>query len=205
MLIASAAAPQGLPKAATAAPKKQIPDRRAAAPAPRPQTPPLAVNQALAVPQPEVLLLMLRSAIVALHHANMTNNYAVLRELGGPGLQRFSASQLSDAFADLRSPSLNLSPVIVVTPQVVEVPTITPEGLLRLVGYFPTQPLQIHFETVFEPVNGEWKLFGLTVGAAPPKAQMTAPRQPTPSLSSKAPASAAAVHAPAEVPKAKQR
>jgi hypothetical protein len=164
LLIDGAAAPQELSKAATASLKKALPDRRAAAPAPRPQTPPLTASQSLTVPQPEVLLVMLRSAIVALHHANKTNNYTVLRELGGPGLQRFSAAELSDAFADLRSHSLNLLPVAVVTPQVVEVPTITPEGLLRLVGYFPTQPLQIHFETAFERVDGEWKLFGLTVG-----------------------------------------
>jgi hypothetical protein len=177
VLVVGSAAPAELPNARAASPKKQLPDRGAPAPAPGSRTPPPAASQALAVPPPEALLLMLRSALVALDHANKTNNYTVLRQLGGPGLQKFSAAQLSDIFGDLRSKAINLSPVAVATPQVVEVPTITQAGLLRLVGYFPTRPLQIHFETAFEPVNGEWKLFGLTVSSAPP------PRRPsTPSL-----------------------
>lgn len=41
-------------------------------------------------------------------------------------------------------------------------------GLLRLVGYFPTQPLQIQFEILFQPIDGQWRIFGLTVRTAAP-------------------------------------
>jgi hypothetical protein len=110
---------------------------------------------------------MLRTTLLALDHANKTNNYAVLRALGGPELQKFSPEQLSQVFADLRNRGIDLSPVAIVTPQVSEAPQITPEGLLLLVGYFPTRPLQIQFQVAFQSVGGQWKIFGLTVKASP--------------------------------------
>ena len=142
-----------------AAPKKATPP----APDQLPQTPASA-----AVPPAEVLLVLLRTSLLALDHANKVNDYRVLRALGAPELQKFSPEQLGQLFAGLRTANIDLSPVAVITPQVVEPPLVTPQGLLRLVGYFPTQPLQIQFEIVFQPINGQWRVFGLTVRAAVP-------------------------------------
>jgi hypothetical protein len=135
-----------------------------------------------AVPAPGVLLVMVRSAMIALDHANRTGNYTVLRELGGPGLQRHSSAQLSTMFANLRNHRIDLLPTAIVTPQLTQQPSVTPEGLLLLVGFFPTQPRQIQFEVVYQPVGGEWKLFGLNVGvaaAASPAPQAAPAPQPT--------------------------
>jgi hypothetical protein len=120
----------------------------------------------VAVPPPEVLLVLLRTSLLALDHANKVNDYAVLRALGAPELQKFSPEQLSHMFAGLRASHVDLSPVAVITPQVLEPPQITPQGLLKMLGYFPTQPLQIQFEILFQPINGQWRIFGLTVRAA---------------------------------------
>lgn len=124
----------------------------------------------IAVPKPEVLLLLVRSALIALDHANRTGNYTVLRELGGPGLQQNSSAQLSNAFASLRAQNVDLLPVAVVTPQLTKTPSVSAEGLLELFGLFPMQPRPVEFHIVYQPVNGQWKLFGLTVRLAAPQA-----------------------------------
>jgi hypothetical protein len=120
--------------------------------------------QTIAVPSAAVLLVLVRSALIALDHANRTGNYTVLRELGGPGLQRHSSADLSNAFANLRNQRVDLLPVAIATPQLIQTPSVSPEGLLRMVGFFPAQPRQIHFEVVYQAVGGQWKLFGLNVG-----------------------------------------
>jgi hypothetical protein len=150
-----------------------------------------AINKAppqptIAVPQPEVLLVLIRSALIGLDHANRTGNYTVLRELGGPGLQQNSSAQLSNAFSSLRAQNVDLLPVAIVTPQITKTPSVSAEGLLQLVGVFPMQPRPIEFHIVYQPVNGQWKLFGLTVrlvapqASAPEAAAIPAPKAPPP-------------------------
>lgn len=137
-------------------------------------------QQTIAVPPPEVLLVLVRSALIALDQANKTGNYTVLRDLGAPSLQAHSSAQLGIAFANLRNQQVDLLPVAILTPQLKESPSISPEGLLKLSGHFPTKPRSIDFDVVYQAVGGQWKLFGLTVrlqaqpssspGAALPKA-----------------------------------
>jgi hypothetical protein len=147
-----------------------------------PPKPAAPAASGLAVPQPEVLLLLIRSALIALDHANRTGNYTVLRELGGPGLQRHPSLQLANIFANLRAQKVDLLPAAVVTPQLTQPPSVSPEGLLQLVGYFPTQPRQIQFQIVYQPADGQWKLYGLNVNVvtvqAPAPQASTAPPPP---------------------------
>jgi hypothetical protein len=135
----------------------------------------------LAVPQPEVLLVLIRLSLVALRDAVQTGNFTVLRDLGAPTFQAAnSAAQLGTIFADLRNRNIDLSPVVVVTPEMSEPPAITAENLLRLVGYFPTKPLQIKFQMLFQPVNGQWRLFGMSVDVVhplPPAATAAVPKK----------------------------
>jgi hypothetical protein len=172
-LLAEPAAAQQTPKAAD--PKGAPPPSGAgktAAPAKQKPNP----TPTIAVPAPEVLLVLVRSALIALDHANRTGNYTVLRELGGPGLQRHSSAQLGGIFASLRNQQVDLLPVAIVTPQLTRPPSVSPEGLLQLVGFFPTQPRQIQFQIVYQPVDGQWRLFGLNV-------TVTAAQQPPPQAS----------------------
>jgi hypothetical protein len=128
-----------------------------------------------------VLLVLVRSAIIALDHANRTDNYTVFRELGGPGLQRHSSAQLRTVFASLRQQQeVDLLVVAILTPQLTQAPSVSPEGLLQLVGFFPTQPRQIQFHIVYQPAAGQWRLFGLNVTlSGAPQASATAAPQPT--------------------------
>ena len=55
------------------------------------------------MPAPDVLVMMVRSTLVAVNQANFTGNYSVLRGLMTPALQaRASAAQFAKAFANLR-------------------------------------------------------------------------------------------------------
>jgi hypothetical protein len=120
-----------------------------------------------AVPGPELLLLLVRTAMIGIDQANKTGNYAVLREMGGPGLRAYTVSQLAKVFEGLRQHKIDLAPAAVVTPELIEQPVISSEGLLTLAGLFPTKPLQIQFRFVYQADHGSWKPFGLSVSMVP--------------------------------------
>lgn len=48
-------------------------------------------------------------------------------------------------------------------PQLTASPAIEKNGMLRLTGYFPTQPLRIAFDLLFQNVDHNWRLFGISV------------------------------------------
>ena len=59
---------------------------------------------------------------------------------------------------------MDLAFVNIVAPQLTEPPSLDQaKGFLRLKGYFPTQPVQINFEMIYQAVGGRWRLFGLSV------------------------------------------
>ncbi|MGZ9410872.1 MAG: hypothetical protein ACXW3J_09640, partial [Methylocystis sp.] len=127
------------------------------------------------------VLILVRSTLLALDHANKTGNYTVLRELGAPGFQVNTAARLAEIFADQRRDSLDLSGVAAIDPQLSLLPQIEANGFMRLAGFFPSIPKSVNFEMMFAPVDGQWRLFGLSVAlgqsgpAAPPP-----PAAPTP-------------------------
>ena len=124
--------------------------------------------------------MLIRTTLVALNQAVYTGNFTVLRDLGSPAFQAAnSPAQLGQIFASLRNKNIDLSPVVVVTPEVSEPPLITQEHMLRLVGSFPTKPLQIQFQMLFQPVNGQWRLFGMAVNTAVPPAAPPAAKAAT--------------------------
>jgi len=126
-----------------------------------------AGKTALSETSPELMLLMVRTTMIALDQANKTGNYSVLRKLGGPGLQRATPEQLAKTFEVLRAAKVDLAPASIVTPELSETPAISPEGLLNLTGFFPTRPSQIQFRLVFEAVGDAWKPYGLSVSLVP--------------------------------------
>ncbi|MET4258164.1 hypothetical protein ABIC09_003106 [Bradyrhizobium sp. S3.12.5] len=67
---------------------------------------------------------------------------------------------------------LDLSGVAVIDPQLSLLPQIEPNGLLHMAGFFPSAPSQVNFELLFAPVEGQWRVFGvsLSVGQSAPVA-----------------------------------
>jgi hypothetical protein len=112
------------------------------------------------------LAILIKSAIVAVQHANSTGNYSVLRDLGTPGFrERFDQAKLTAIFASFRARGINLSPVLMLLPNLTKPAEMTPQGQLRVFGTFPTRPLQIQYALVFQQQDGAWRLDGIAVDA----------------------------------------
>ena len=142
----------------------------------------VAAAPALAEAQPKPaqinrngVLILVRSTLLALDHANKTGNYTVLRDLGAPEFQNNSAAKLAEIFAGQRRDNLDLSGVAAVDPQLTLLPQIEPNGLLHMKGFFPAVQSQMVFELLYAPVNNQWRLFGVSVGMTP-----ASPGAPTP-------------------------
>jgi hypothetical protein len=139
------------------------------------------------------VLILTRSVLLALDQANKTGNYTVLRDLGSPNFQANSAAGLGDIFAAQRKQALDFSAVAVLEPQLTLLPRIEPNGMLHMAGFFPSAPLQVNFELLFEPVNRQWKIFGVSVNltaggpAAPDKPAVDKPKPPKASPPPEAP------------------
>jgi hypothetical protein len=135
------------------------------------------------------VLMLVRSTLLALDQANKTGNYTVLRDLGAPGFQVNTAARLAEIFAKQRNDNLDLAGVAVIEPQLSLLPQIEPNGLMRMAGFFPSVPSQVNFELIFAPVNGQWKLFGISVSVtqAGPVAPPAAPTPPAAQPKAKAP------------------
>ena len=62
--------------------------------------------------------------------------------------------------------------------QLTAAPRIEQNNMLRLTGYFPTQPLRINFDMLFQNAGGQWRLFGLSVATPQAPAQSDASQAP---------------------------
>lgn len=109
------------------------------------------------------VMMLVRSALLALDHANKSGNYTVLRDIGAPGFQANTAARLSEIFAKLRNDKIDLSGVAVIEPQLSLLPQIEPNGMMRMAGFFPSVPSQVNFDLLYAPVDGQWRLFGISV------------------------------------------
>ena len=162
-------------------------EKRQHAPAPQPAAEAPKQKQQITIGSVE-LALLIKSAIMALQQANQTGNYSVLRDLGTPVFrERFDQAKLTAAFANLRSRNVNLSPVMILTPNLTKQPELTPENQLHLVGDFPTQPLKIQYELLFLSIDGVWRIEGIAIDAVPAAnaAQASAAPAPAPATPAK--------------------
>jgi hypothetical protein len=87
----------------------------------------------------------------------------VLRELAAPRFQaRNSAADLAIIFTDLRKRNFDLYSAALLAPQLNTVPQTDANKVVRLTGYFPTRPLQIAFDLMFDSINGQWRVLGIS-------------------------------------------
>jgi hypothetical protein len=134
---------------AEAAPKQQQPAPKAQAPKP-------------AQIDRNGVLILIRSALLALDQANKTGNC----DLGSPDFQANSAARLAEIFAQQRRDNIDLSGVAVIDPQLTLLPQIEANGMMHTAGFFPSVPTQVNFELAYAPVDGRWRLFGISVSFA---------------------------------------
>jgi len=121
------------------------------------------------------VLILIRSTLLALAHANATGNYTVLRDLGAPSFQAVNtAARLSEIFSNLRAQRLDLSQLAVLEPQLTTPPQLDARGLLRIEGTYLTIP-PLTFSLAFESVAGQWRLFGVSLNSGQPAVVLTSP------------------------------
>jgi hypothetical protein len=150
---------------------EQVPPKQA-----EPETQPV---QRLPMPSDDGLLMMIQSALIALNQANVTGNYAVLRDMAAPSFQKAnSLTRLTEFFAELRHRNLDLSPIVLLQPRLLRNPEINGQGMLRVTGFFPTAPERVNFDLFFRPVDGRWRLFGIGVTTTRVEQAVAAPAKP---------------------------
>ena len=142
--------------------------------------PPGTAQQANAPPDrvsgPEISTLI-RSTVLAVHHANVTGNYTVLRDLGDNYFRTVNtAVRLGEIFREVRQSDINLAETVLFDPFVTEKPVISPNGVLQIEGFFPTEPMGIVFKLGFRYEFGRWRIFSLSIGAQPLKELQAARR-----------------------------
>ena len=155
-------------------------------PPPQPQGQQVPV-QPLPMPNGDWMMMMILSSVVALNQANATGNYSVLHAMAAPGFQQANPPErLAEIFSKLRSRNLDLTPVLLYQPKLYRKPEMSAQGMLRITGFFPTKPERVNFDLIYQPVEGRWRLFGISVTTAPAQAASPVPQTQT------APAAAAA-------------
>ena len=149
------------------------------------------------IDRPGAFLLM-RNALLALDHANKTNEYGVFRAIASTAFQVNTAARLSEIFAGQRREGLNLAYAAILEPRWTVEPQIEASGMIHMAGYFEVNPVPVVFDLLFTQQNGQWMLFGLSVGLAQPAPQAAVPAAPAPAP---APAKAAEAKPAAPAPK----
>jgi hypothetical protein len=152
-----------------------------------------------AMPSAPQLAILVQTAVVALSQANLTNNYTVLYALAAPDFQQNNTPEkLAQVFANVRK--IDLTPVILYSPQLSRPPVIDDKGMLRLTGFYKTAPQQVLFDILYQPVEGRWRLYGISVGTQAAQPAQAAPVAAAPGAAP--PAAAPAEPAAAEKKKA---
>jgi hypothetical protein len=147
----------------------------------RPAPPGTAAPQQQLPVSLEQALYLIRSTLLTLNDANRTGNYTVLRDLAAPDFQaRNTAADLAQVFSDLRRRNFDLFSVALAAPQLTAAPALDNNKMLRLAGFFPTRPLQINFDLLFQNVGGQWRLFGVSVATPQAQALAQQPEAETP-------------------------
>jgi hypothetical protein len=132
-----------------------------------------------ALPRPADLLVLIRNHIIALNQANLTGNYSVLHDMAAPGFQQAnSLDKLRSVFAVLRDRQIDLAPVAVIDPKLSRPAAVDQNGMLRLTGFFPSEPERVNFDMAFQIAGGQWRLFG--VGLNTSREVASAPPTPAP-------------------------
>jgi hypothetical protein len=150
---------QAQPPSPQSAPAHPAPQAQPA-PAPAQQGPaPTSARQSDA----GLVLTLVRSTLVALHQANVTGNYTVLRDLAAPGFRdKNSAADLARIFAPIRDAKIDLSGVVLLDPHITR-PTLNDQKMLDIAGSLETKPVPVNYELLFQPIQGEWRIFGIAV------------------------------------------
>ena len=122
-------------------------------------------------------VMLIRNTITLINHGNLTGNYTVVRDLASEDFRRRnSAAELAATFSNIRQQKLDLSPILVIDPQLAEPPREIAPGRLQMIGHFPTRPQVVQFALVFQRVGAGWMIDEVSLRVAP--AEIRGPTPP---------------------------
>ncbi len=102
-------------------------------------------------------LMLVRSTLLALDHANATGNYTVFHAMTAPFLRnRFNPSDYSDYYAAMRQAKIILTPAVVAPVKFARAPYLNENGLLTLEGAIQTAPSPTTFRLQMSKVADRW-------------------------------------------------
>ena len=128
-------------------------------------SPTASSSEGVELPIPEQrAVALVRDALAVLNHANFTGNYTVLRDYGSPNFAAaFSAAELAEIFRSVRDQGIDLFPTTVLAPAFTRGAMIDNGTRLLLSGEVAIDPRPVRFYLIFEPVEGRWRLFGVSI------------------------------------------
>ena len=113
-------------------------------------------------------LVLIKSTLTSVNHGNITGNYTVLRELGSARFkQEHTPADLATAFAALRGQKVDLSPVLVNSPELIREPFQDENGRLHFEGYCHLVTHRVHFHLVYETLAHGWLIDDISIGIMP--------------------------------------
>ena len=112
---------------------------------------------------------LIRDIMTAINHGNWTGNYTVLRDYASDDFADVNdPTRLAGLFAPVREAGLDMLPVLIEEPTILNSQIAAGGTQIRLTGYFPTLPEHISFDLVFVNEKSRWVLLDVSVGKFPP-------------------------------------
>jgi hypothetical protein len=145
-------------------------------------------QRSVTLPDSDLVTILVRTTMVAVHQANITGNYTVLRDLAAPALQeKTSTADLALNFTQLRQRKLDLTPVMLLEPNFTQKPVIDGQNMLRLVGTLQSKPVPVAYELAFQTVSGSWRWSAIAIGSVPQAAAPPPPAPPSAAVQDRSP------------------
>lgn len=120
------------------------------------------------VPSPIEQEILIKTSLLTLNDANITNNYVVLHaRLSKPFRTQFTPDQLKKAFKTFADQKADWGIIAAKPPVATEEAKIDDNGAPLLRGYFDTQPSRVYYDLDFVPSESEWKVIKLNVNVKP--------------------------------------
>ena len=126
---------------------------------------------------------LIRDTLTAINHGNWTGNYTVLRDYASRDFsQANDPTRLAGLFAPVREAGLDLLPVLVEPPVILNEQVSANGSQIRLTGYFPVLPEHVGFDLVYVRERNRWVLLDVSVGKFAPieRPAPAAPAAPAP-------------------------
>ena len=112
---------------------------------------------------------LIRDVLIAINQGNWTGNYTVLRDYASRDFSEANdPTRLAGLFAPVRETGLDMLPVLVEEPEILNSQIDARGQQIRLTGYFPVLPEHISFDLVFVNEKSRWVLLDVSVGKFEP-------------------------------------